>query len=139
MEINECINYLLTNAQNGVFLRFKERLLPFDVTPAQYMALYYLKEESSLSPTALAKLCRLDASTMTGILTRLEKKGLVERRHSENDRRSVDICITEQGQTMMPELLVVIEDCNAEALHCLSEKEQNALKTYLDRLISAAE
>lgn len=139
MELKDCINYLLTNAQNTVHLHFKTQLQPFDITPAQYMALYFLSKEGSLSPSKLAELCRLDTSTMTGILTRMEKKGLIERQHCTSDRRSVDICITQAGITLMPSILPVIDSCNEEALSCLSQKEQRAFKEYLLRLLAAQE
>lgn len=139
MELKECINYLLTNAQNTVHLQFKTQLQPFDITPAQYMALYFLSNEGSLSPSKLAELCRLDTSTMTGILTRMEKKGLIERQHCTNDRRSVDICITQDGIALMPNILPVIDRCNEEALSCLLPEEQYAFKKYLQRILAAQE
>ncbi len=139
MELKECINYLLTNAQNTVHLHFKAQLQPFDITPAQYMVLYFLGNQDSLSPSKLAELCRLDTSTMTGILTRMEKKGLIERQNCTSDRRSVDICITQEGIRLMPSILPVIDRCNEEALSCLSQKEQRALKEYLLRILAAQE
>lgn len=139
MELKECINYLLTNAQNTVHLHFKSKLQPFDITPAQYMVLYFLSGQGSLSPSKLAELCRLDTSTMTGILTRMEKKGLIERQHCTSDRRSVDICITQEGIRLMPSILPVIDRCNEEALSCLSPEEQRVLKEYLLRILAARE
>lgn len=137
MELNECINYLLTAVQNAVHARFKASLQSLDVTPAQYMVMYCLHKEGDLSPSGLAQFCRLDNSTMTGILTRMEKKGFIERRHSENDRRSVDICITSEGAALLPDILAIINNCNKETLDCLLPEEQQALKSYLVRIIEA--
>ncbi len=139
MELNECINYLLTAVQNTVHTHFKASLQSFDVTPAQYMVMYLLRKEGNLSPSVLAQFCRLDSSTMTGILTRMEKKGLIERRHSENDRRSVDIYITSEGASLLPDILTTINKCNAETLDCLLPKEQQQLKSYLVRILEALE
>lgn len=139
MELKDCINYLLTNTQNAVHLYFKEQLQPFDVTPAQYMVLYLLCGEESLSPSRLAQLCRLDSSTMTGLLTRMEKKGLIERRHCTSDRRSVNVCITEAGAALMPAILHTIDTCNGEVLACLTPGEQQNLKEYLSRIMAARE
>ena len=137
MELKECINYLLANAQNAVHQHFKAGLQPFEITPAQYMVLYLLNAEGSLSPSRLAQLCRLDTSTMTGLLTRREKKGLIERRHCTNDRRSVNVCITQSGISLMPQVLQTIDVCNVQALRCLSAEEQQNLKNYLSRIIAA--
>lgn len=139
MELNECINFLLTAVQNAVHTRFKTSLQPFDVTPAQYMVMYFLCREGNLSPSVLAQFCRLDTSTMTGILTRMEKKGLIERRHSENDRRSVDICITSEGAAILPDILTAINNCNAETLVSLLPEEQRLLRSYLSRIMDSLE
>ena len=42
MELNQCINYLLTTSQHRVFQEVSKRLEPFDVTPVQYGVLYCL-------------------------------------------------------------------------------------------------
>ena len=39
MEVNECINFMLTSTQNAVFNYFKRRLQDFDTTPSQYALL----------------------------------------------------------------------------------------------------
>ena len=41
MELNQCINYLLTTSQHRVFQEVSKRLEPFDVTPVQYGVLYW--------------------------------------------------------------------------------------------------
>ncbi|ETA81048.1 MarR family winged helix-turn-helix transcriptional regulator [Youngiibacter fragilis] len=134
MDPTQCINFLLTDAQNSVNLYFKEMLKQFDVTPAQYMVLYFLKSQGRLTPSGLSQLCKMDASTMTGILTRMEKKNLLERQHSTEDRRQVDICITKSGEMIVPDILEVIEQSNIETLSCLSPHEQVQFKKYLTRI-----
>ena len=41
MEINNCINFILSNAQNAVYNYFKKRLSDYDVTPSQYALLQW--------------------------------------------------------------------------------------------------
>lgn len=136
MKIDECINYLLTHAQNKVNNRFKENLSKYDITPAQYMILYHLWEEDGLSPKRLAELSDLDASTITGLLTRMEKKDLIERKHSKNDRRAVNVYLTQRGSGLEDVILDVIEESNSEILKSLDKKEQALFKDYLNRICS---
>ena len=134
MKIEECINFLLTQAQNKVNLLFRKNLEEYGITPAQYMLLNHLWEKDGLAPSQLASLSGLDASTITGLLTRLEKKGLIERRHSTDDRRGVNVFLTSSGADLQPDICRVIEQSNRQALSKLSAAEQQAFRSFLVRL-----
>ena len=60
-----------------------------DIPPAQGRILFALWYEDGLTPSELAKKTMLDKSTLTGVIDRLVKNGLVERVPSETDRRVV--------------------------------------------------
>lgn len=137
MKIEECVNFLLTQAQNKVNSLFRSNLEEYGVTPAQYMLLYFLWEEDGLSPSRLADLSGLDASTITGLLTRMEKKELIERRHSTDDRRGVNVYLTKAGSALKEDILRVIDKSNDEALTCLSPGEQKAFRESLTRVCAA--
>lgn len=135
MKINECVNYLLAQVQNKVNLLFKENLSAFGITPAQYVLLYHLWSEDGLSPSQLSSLSGLDASTITGLLTRMEKKNLIERSHSTDDRRGVNVYLTPQGTALQDDIIRIIEKSNRQALLCLNAEEQEAFKDYLNRIL----
>ena len=135
MKIEECVNYLLTQVQLRVNMTFKENLRAHDITPAQYVLLYYLWEEDGLAPSQLASLSGLDASTITGLLTRLEDKKLIVRKHSDEDRRSVNVHLTKSGANMRDKISEVVERSNAMVMSPFSEEEQTILKSFLKRLI----
>ena len=78
MQLEECVNYLLTTAQHSVFLKMTEKLSAFDLTPIQYAVLYCLWENDRRSPKEIAERLKLENSTISGILERMEKKGLSE-------------------------------------------------------------
>ena len=65
MQLNECINFMLTNVQNAVFLCFKKQLQQFNVTPIQYALLKCLWDEDEQAPSQLAQHLCLDSSTVT--------------------------------------------------------------------------
>lgn len=134
MELNECINYLLTQAQSVVHTRFKESLLTCEITPAQYILLKCLWTEDGLSPTQLSQQTGLDASTITGLLTRMEKKELIERRHSKEDRRGITVCLLAQGKELRTRVEKVTEEGNREVLRNFTGAEQRQLKDYLARI-----
>ncbi len=132
--IEDCVNFQLTQAQSKVNALFRSNLEAYGVTPAQYMILYFLWEEDGLSPSRLAEMGGLDASTITGLLTRMERKGLTKRKHSKDDRRGVNVYLTKEGVALRGDILRVIEESNKEALACLAPKERKAFKKALARI-----
>ena len=79
MELTQCINYLLTTAQHKVFQEMSSRLEKFDVTPVQYGVMYCLWIEGKTKPKEIAAELKLENSTISGVLERMEKKELIER------------------------------------------------------------
>lgn len=135
MELNECINYMLTRAQNAVFNHFKSRLAPYGITPAQYALLKCLWDQGDQSPTQISCALCLDSSTITGIIARMEDKDLVERVHSNVDRRAVDIRIRPAGVALQEDIERVIREANEETLADLDPAIFNAFKQTLESIV----
>lgn len=67
------------------------------LTVPQYLLLQALKPGIGVKPSELARAVILSQATITNILDRLEKNGLVRRQPSSTDRRSVEIWLTDAG------------------------------------------
>lgn len=78
--------------------RFTERSAEFDLSFAQAMALRELDEPIAMRDLADRLCC--DASNVTGIVDRLEARGLVERRTASDDRRVKHLVLTEAGREL---------------------------------------
>jgi long-chain acyl-CoA synthetase len=68
-----------------------------DLSLSQYRILGLLAEGSAMS-SALAERLAVRPPSVTAVIDGLEARGLVERRHSENDRRRVSLEITQAGR-----------------------------------------
>jgi len=134
MELNQCINFLLTKTQQKVFQYFKASLAEFDVTPVQYGVLACLWHEDSQTPKQIAASLSLDGSTITGILDRMEKKGLVKRMPDPNDRRALRVILTKQGLQLCEPIGKVIEESNQYILEILTKEEQEQFFNILERI-----
>lgn len=73
----------------------KEKL---NVTPGQMSVLYTLYNGDGITITELSKKCYLDNSTLTGVIDRLEKSGLVLRGEHPDDRRQLLIYLTDAAK-----------------------------------------
>ena len=131
MKLQECINFLLTNAQNTVFTYFKRELACLDVTPIQYATLKCLWEENGQMPSQLAESLNLDSSTVTGILGRLEDKGLIKRSFRMDDRRKVIVHLTDSGKALEQPVNTIIERLNAEVTEGLSADDMDVFHHHL--------
>lgn len=116
-------------AQRG---RFIERVGELGLSPMQAHALRFLEQPRPMSELADALLC--DASNVTGIVDRLEARGLVERRSSSGDRRVKLLCLTEEGEALRERVRERSERPPPE-LAALSQTEQRELRDLLARAL----
>ena len=131
MKLQDCINFLLTNAQNTVFLYFKHELHGLDVTPIQYATLKCLWEQDGQMPSQLAETLCLDSSTVTGILTRLEDKHLLTRDFSTEDRRRVIVHLTDEGKKLEKPVNEIITRLNNEVTQGLTAEDMEIFRHHL--------
>jgi DNA-binding MarR family transcriptional regulator len=106
-----------------------------DLSPPQGFVLRLLDEPRPMGELAMTMHC--DNSNMTGIVDRLEERGLVERGVAENDRRVKLIALTDEGERVRDELdrrMAV----PPEAIANLSERDQKALRDILRRALGDA-
>jgi DNA-binding MarR family transcriptional regulator len=92
-----------------------------------------LWEHLSLSVKELGDYLMLDSGTLTPLLKKLEKKGLVSRTRSMQDERSVIIRITEQGQSIKTQALAFLPTLACST--CLSQQELVDLRTMVKKLL----
>jgi DNA-binding MarR family transcriptional regulator len=96
-------------------------------------------EPYELTPKQLYEALMLSSGAMTSRLDRLERAGLIERRASATDRRSVDVRLTQKGCKLIDEILPLHVANEQEALASLSPKEQEQLDRLLGKLIRGLE
>jgi MarR family transcriptional regulator, organic hydroperoxide resistance regulator len=101
---------------------------------AQAHALRLLDPEEPMPMSALAERLFCDASNVTGIVDRLEARGLVERRSAEGDRRVKALGITPAGVELRNEVLAIMSE-PPEAISALPLEDQRALRDILGRAV----
>src|SRR6266516_5639162 len=77
---------------------------------AQAHALRMLDPEEPMPMSALAERLFCDASNVTGIVDRLEARGLVERRSAEGDRRVKALTLTTDGVELRDRVLAIMSE-----------------------------
>ena len=114
------------------------QLRPWGVTPTQYGALCFLLERS-LTASELGRVMLLTSTTMTGIIDRLERDGLVERGSNPEDRRQSPVVLTERGRALVERLRVIPIEPGGQlegGLSMLSDSERKELERLIIRIIA---
>jgi len=106
------------------------------VTPPQWGVLALLGQQDGLTISGLSQARAIDPPTVTGIVTRLEQSGLVERRHDREDRRVVKVFLTGEGRYSMRFLPAVVATFNATLSRGISDTEQRELIAKLQKIIA---
>lgn len=134
----ESIGFLLTRVKNVLINSLDADLQPLDLTGPQWAIL--MRVANGCGRTA-ADLCRdgsYDTGSMTRMLDRLEEKGFVRRERSTEDRRVVQLALTEQGEALLPQLRQMGADMLNRHLVGFTADEVELLKTLLRRMIANA-
>lgn len=98
--IAEAIIYLYTESRRLT----KDQAAKFGLTGPQLTVVKILDELGDLSLSELSDRIRAQNSTVTGIVDRMEREGLVDRNRSSEDRRVVHIRLTDKGQKLAKQL-----------------------------------
>jgi DNA-binding MarR family transcriptional regulator len=112
-----------------------EFLAPLEVTSAQMIVILNLAgRDCATSASELCKGISYDAGAMTRMLDRLEAKGLVRRTRSPDDRRLVNLELTEAGKAAYPRLREISMRVLNRSLRDFNRDEAGTLERLLLRL-----
>ena len=125
--------YLLFTAQQKLRTYLKKMMTKENVrvTTAQAGILFLLKQKDGRTMSELSQILSIDNSTITGLVDRLEKTGLVRRDASPHDRRASHVFINLQGIEEVDKAKRVIRMVNQEIKNGFSAEELESFNRIL--------
>jgi DNA-binding MarR family transcriptional regulator len=132
---DESVAYLMHRTLVGFKAEVEHELDPRGLTNAQWVPLYKLYLGHASTAAELARECQLDAGAMTRTLDRLEAKGLIRRTRSSEDRRVMNLELTDEGRKaadLIPHALCKVLNAH---LAGFSPDEVELLKSMLGRML----
>ncbi|MDG5787998.1 MarR family transcriptional regulator [Evansella sp. AB-P1] len=133
-QLDEMAGYHITVVAHLIENRYNKELTKLDLTISQARVLYLLKHRSDSLQSELQRLLYIQASTMNGIIDSMQKKELITKKNSLEDRRSKLISLTEKGYNLETKLMEEIGHMDEELLSGFSIEEQQLLIMWLKRL-----
>lgn len=117
---------------------YHQALAPFKLTYTQYLVLILLWEQDHQTLKEISAQLDLASNTLTPLLKRLSEKGLITRRHPENNQRQVLITLTKQGRDLQQPIETALTDCFA-TIAGLDAKTATTMLTNNQHLIEQLE
>ncbi|HSQ80188.1 MAG TPA: MarR family transcriptional regulator [Casimicrobiaceae bacterium] len=132
------IGRLMTMVKGALMESLDLELAPLDITAAQFVVLVKLAGGETASPSTLCKGASYDPGAMTRMIDRLERKKLVRRVRSPEDRRRISIELTAEGRAVYPELIAGVVRVLNRSLRGFSKAEVRQLEDFLHRMLANA-
>jgi DNA-binding MarR family transcriptional regulator len=107
------------------------------VTPVQYAALTAIEKSPGIDQRTLARTIGFDTSTITGVIDRLESRGLMQRDASPGDRRVRLLTLTDSGRELLLAVEPAVLRAQARMLEPLPKGERVEFMRMLRALVTA--
>jgi DNA-binding MarR family transcriptional regulator len=138
VNLPDCPYYLMSRATLVVTAALKKGFAALGVdrvNPAYLAVLLCLWEEDGLKVVDLGRRAGLETSTMTGLLDRMERDGLVKRDPDPDDRRAHLIHLTDKGREVRDPVLKVVDRVIGDVFAGVSEEDLDRMKNVLRQLL----
>jgi 3-hydroxy-9,10-secoandrosta-1,3,5(10)-triene-9,17-dione monooxygenase reductase component len=133
--VDDYLLYLLARASHAASGEFHARLGELGIPVQHWRVLASLCDADGMTVSALAHVVLFKQPTLTKVIDRMARLGLVERRAAPVDRRKVTVHITRSGRAVVRDLLKRAKAHEAEVLAGYGAEEVGQLKAVLRMLI----
>jgi DNA-binding MarR family transcriptional regulator len=137
--ISDSIGYLTRQIASFSSAIVDARMAEHGLTDAQWKPLLMIRNGQCRTAAEVARQACSDTGAVTRLLDRVEAKGLVRRNRSQEDRRVVNLELTDEGTAVAQVVPHVLADALNEMLAGFSLEEADTLKTLLQRLHANAQ
>ncbi len=128
--------HLIRRLQQIATTVFLEETAGFDTTPVQYGALAAVRAHPGIDQLRVAQAIGFDRNTISGVVERLEAKGLISR-ETGTDRRTKLLYLTQAGEALLRQMYPGTERAQDRMLTGLTKAEKAAFVKMLKRVVDA--
>jgi DNA-binding MarR family transcriptional regulator len=137
LDLGDYLPYLVNRVGSIIAEQFgEEALAPHGLSIAMWRVMAALASSGGQRQIDLADLTSIDSSTLSRLVTRLVRVGIVTRTRSTSSNREVVVKLSAKGNALMTELVPVARDFEVVAIADLSREELMLLKRCLRRMYS---
>jgi DNA-binding MarR family transcriptional regulator len=134
LSLEDQILVALRRITRAIDLHSRVLLQDFGLTAPQLTTLSAIRRLQPVTAGRIAREVHLGQPTVTGVLNRLEKRGLIERVRGDHDRRSVNVSLTPDGERVLDHAPSLLQDQFQAELANLQEWERTQMLATLQRI-----
>jgi MarR family transcriptional regulator, lower aerobic nicotinate degradation pathway regulator len=132
--VEEQVGFLLRRANQRHTALFLEGMAALELTPTQFTALIKTVEQGRVTQNQLGRLAAMDPATIQGVVRRLTRRGLLERRADPMDRRASVLAATPAGLALARRAVPLARAITAATLDAVDPADRPHLLALLRRL-----
>lgn len=132
--ISSFLCFRLGALSRKIYRHYNTLFSEYGITVTQSFILFDLLFHESSNVKDIASRVQLDSPAITGLVDRLAKENLVERKEDPSDRRGLLISLTAKGRKLAEELEPIAEEFNKNMQGVLTPEDGGAFEQSLDRL-----
>jgi len=132
------LGYLLNEARNTVVREIERELAPLGITNAQFRVVVGIAHDRARTLSEFARFLDMDTGAMKRLLDRVEEKGWIKRKRSPDDRRTLVLELTAEGQALYPKIMEGVTRVHQQMLEGLSPVEETQLQYFLQKITANA-
>ncbi|MCM5508081.1 MULTISPECIES: MarR family winged helix-turn-helix transcriptional regulator [Vibrio] len=129
--------WLINVVANDAAKTFDTELKKHGLTLALWPTLMCLWEEEGVTQRDIAQKSKVENSTTTRTLDKLENLGLVKRQPDPNSRRAFRIYLTDEGRALKETLVPIPMAINQKLLSSLDPEERDEIIRLLQKMVAA--
>jgi MarR family transcriptional regulator for hemolysin len=129
------VGFWINLASRTIIRVLDARLRPHGFAISYLPVLRALSEGGALPQKDLVRLARVEQPTMTEMLARMERDGLVEREPNPDDRRGSLTSLTRSARTRFPKARKTLREGEREAMEGFSDEEKALFLEFLQRFV----
>ena len=134
-EIRTAVLPTMARVRAATLVALEEALAPLDLKAADYLVLVTLANDSADTASAICSVLSHDPGAMTRKIDALEKRGLVRRVRSPEDRRAIKLELTPDGKKLYPKAVAAAVGVANEFLRGFTKAEVRQLEGMLARML----
>ena len=134
--VTEMVVVALRRIIRAIDLRSRFLVTRYGLTGPQLIVLEELSSHDGITVGQLTRAIHLSQATVTGILDRLAKRGLISRQRNLQDKRRVHVWLTDEGKRLVADAPPLLQEEFTEQFGELEEWEQTQILSALQRVVS---
>jgi DNA-binding MarR family transcriptional regulator len=129
------VGYLIRRARNLMTVRVETAFNKHEVTFVQWIILMQLRDGLASTSAEIARDMCHDSGALTRVIDQLEQRGLIARRRSQLDRRTIELMLTDAGLATVNALVPMVVGLLNDALADFTQDEAQTFTRLLNKFI----